>query len=220
MSGNQTRIKLTAYHEAGHAMAALREGIQVNRVVAYRGIPGKGVCTFNIRQKNPYDVESSPGSAIASWAYTLETTRSDIRIFLAGPLAHAKILGKPLRSLGAKSDLTKCLNLASRLTHLHSYVSQFAEIAPIDTENILNTERLRVRRWLAQPKVWNAVELIAGKLSLTGQMGNLYLDELIGISNTPEMQGVLNFWGRLLQIRRTKNGTIDSRYSQQATWAF
>ena len=188
-------------------MAALREGRQVVRVAAYRGIPGKGVCTFKARQKNPYNVESNPGCAINSWSHTLESTRSNIRIFLAGPLAEAKILGKPLRSLGAKSDLTKCLNLASRLSHLHSYVSQFAEIAPIDTENILNTERLFVRRWLAQPKVWNAVELIAGKLSLTGQMGNQYLDELIGISNTSEMQGVLNFWRR---IRRTKNGTMES----------
>ena len=146
MPGNQTRIRLTAYHEAGHALAALREGRQVIRVAAYRGIPGKGVCTFKARQKNPYDVESNPGSAINSWVHILETTRSDIRIFLAGPLADAKALSKPLRSIGAKSDLTKCLNLASRLTHLHSYVSQFAGIAPIDTENILNTERLLVRR--------------------------------------------------------------------------
>lgn len=207
MSGHQTRIRLTAYHEAGHALAALREGRQVKRVAAYRGKPGNGVCVFKIRQRNPYDEDSSPGSAIASWAHTLDTTRSDIRIFLAGPLAHAKILGKPLRSLGAKSDLIKCLNLASRLAHLHSYVSQFAEIAPIDTENILNTERLFVRRWLAQPKVWNAVELIAAKLSLTGQMGDQYLDELIGISNTPEMQRVLNFRRRL---GRTKNGTMES----------
>lgn len=118
----------------------------------------------------------------------MESSRSDIRIYLAGPLAQAKVLCKPLRTLGAKSDLVKCLNLASRLAQLHSYVSEFAEIAPVDTEKILNNERLFVRRWLAKPDVWNAVELIARKLSLFGAISNQFLDELVGISYSPEIQ--------------------------------
>ena len=115
--------------------------------------PGDGVCFLARKQRNQYDLAENPGSAKAAWLHTMRTTSSDIRIFLAGPLAEAKALGKPLRSLGSRSDLEKCIRLANRLECLNTFVSEFADIHELNGVDLLDDERKRVRRWLSQPRI-------------------------------------------------------------------
>ena len=102
-----------------------------------------------------------------------------MRIYLAGPLAEAKVLGKPLRSLGAREDLEFCINMSGRLNHLWAYVSQFTLLAPIDTEKLMETQRRKTRQWLAQPKVWKVIELVAKQLSVKGKLNDKELGYLI-----------------------------------------
>ncbi len=99
-SGKKLHINVAAYHEAGHALAALREGRQVSLVFAFHKYPGNGMCLYAPKPINPHDLAFNPGTAKAAWNHTLEATCAEIRIALAGPLAEAKVLGKPLRSLG------------------------------------------------------------------------------------------------------------------------
>jgi len=129
--GEQTLREVTAYHEAGHALAALREGRGVKRVYVSATNPEAGVCSHRTAIGNPYDVSHSRGSAAAAWQHTLESSCAGIRIRLAGPLAEAKILGKPLRANGAQSDLESCIYLAERLARLNSFISNYTKITSV-----------------------------------------------------------------------------------------
>jgi hypothetical protein len=180
MNATVTHINIAAFHEAGHALAALREGRQVFGLRVSTENPGNGICVHARRQRNQYDLAQNPGSANAAWLHTLKTSCSDIRIGLAGPLAEAKALGKPLRSLGSRSDLEKCIRLANRLECLNTFVSEFADIDELKRVDILDGERKRVRRWLSQPRIWNAISLAAERLSKTGQLNRQDLDNLVG----------------------------------------
>jgi hypothetical protein len=193
MNATVTHISIAAYHEAGHAMAALNEGRQVFGLRVSTENPGDGVCILARKQRNQYDLAQNPGSANAAWLHTLKTTRSDIRIGLAGPLAEAKALGKPLRSLGSRSDLEKCIRLANRLECLNTFVSEFVEIDELKGVELLDGERKRVRRWLSQPKIWNAISLAAERLSMTGQLNRQDLDNLVGRAFVKEWQFCLKF---------------------------
>jgi len=193
MNSAKTHRCVAAFHEAGHAMAALNEGRQVFGLRVSTENPGNGVCIHARKQRNQYDVVKNAGSAHAAWLHTLETTRSDIRICLSGPLAEAKALGKPLRSLGSRSDLEKCIRLANRLEALNTFVSEFVEIDELKGVDVLDSERRRVRRWLAQSKVWDSVSSIADKLSVKGTLNGRDLDSLVGVALVRERQIVLPF---------------------------
>lgn len=105
--GRRAYISVTAYHEAGHAIAGLWQGIWVEKIDVYHHTPGNGQTTFDYSGLvNPFDPNSSPGIALVAWQTEYDMTLRLMRVLLAGPLAEAKFLGKPLRSLGAKSDLT------------------------------------------------------------------------------------------------------------------
>jgi len=186
-------IDIAACHEAGHALAALREGRGVSRVFVSRTHPGNGVCWHGRRPKNPYSIDRSPGAAKAAWHHSLETTRSDLRIALAGPMAEAKALNKPLRSLGCRSDLESCLRLAWRLSDLHSYVSQFARIPPINPNLILDRERKAVRRWLGQPGTWKTIQMLARALSRSASLPSQDLEHHIGLALAGDQQPHLCF---------------------------
>jgi hypothetical protein len=193
MKATVTHINIAAFHEAGHALAALREGRQVFGLRVSTENPGDGVCIHARKQRNQYDLAENSGSANAAWLHTLKTTRSDIRIGLAGPLAEAKALGKPLRSLGSRSDLEKCIRLANRLECLNRFVTEFVDIDELKGVDILDGERKRVRRWLSQPRVWNAISLAAERLSNTGQLNRQDLDNLVGRAFVKEWQLCLKF---------------------------
>jgi hypothetical protein len=174
--GSKLYIKVTAYHEAGHAIAALYEGRDVLEVSASFSRPGNGLCRSLNTGRNPYDVTMSPGAALAAWNHTLKSTLADVRIYLAGPLAEAKILGKPLRSHGAESDLEYCMAMISKLGFLSEFISSLVNIEQIDPVALLNHERQKVRRWLAQPKVWACVRLVALNLLASGKVNRNELE--------------------------------------------
>lgn len=176
--GSKLYIKVTAYHEAGHAIAALYEGRDVLEISASFSRPGNGLCWSMNAGRNPYDVTMSPGAALAAWDHTLKTTLADVRIYMAGPLAEAKILGKPLRSHGAESDLKYCMAMITKLGSLSEFISSLVNIEQIDPVALLNHERQKVRRWLAKPKVWACVEFVAFALLVNGKVNRSELEYL------------------------------------------
>jgi hypothetical protein len=193
MNAATTHISIAAFHEAGHALAALSEGRQVFGLGVSTENPGDGICVSAVKQSNPYDLSENSGSAKAAWLHTMQTTSSDIRIFLAGPLAEAKALGKPLRSLGSRSDLEKCIRLANRLECLNTFVSEFVDIDELKGDDVLDSERKRVRRWISLPRVWNAISLAAERLSSTGKLNRQDLDNLVGRAFVNEWQFCFEF---------------------------
>lgn len=169
--GTRTHIDVAAVHEAGHALAAVREGRWIQQVQIRRDQPGAGV-VYHSRQRsrNPYDPSVGTGSARAAWLHTLDRYSADLRIKLAGPLAEAKALNQPMRSLGAYSDLNGCHGLASSLEAHWVTLRSFADIEPVGTAAWMNSQRQQVRRWLGRPKVWYLVLRVADLLARQGAL--------------------------------------------------
>ena len=172
MSSNSSHIDVTAFHEAGHVIATLAEGDRVAFVRVSRHEPGAGVTrVLNKDRKNPF--ACGQGALASAWHYVLESRLKLVRPILAGPLAEAKRLGAPLRTLGSVNDLERCLLKIEELQSHYDFLSGLGGKLPAFCPYaVLNNERSRVRRWVAQPKVWTCIRHLAEAL-----MRQEHLDE-------------------------------------------
>ena len=169
--GTKTYIGVAAWHEAGHALAAMREGRWVVAVEVSAAIPGNGVTRQLVRRRqNRFNPVSGLGSARAAWLDTLDRYLAELRVALAGPLAEAKAINRPLRSFGCHLDLEKCELLARRLQHLRECVEAEGVDCGPPIDELFNEQRKRVRRWLGRPENWGAIERIARQLTLERRM--------------------------------------------------
>jgi len=108
----------------------------------------------------------------------LQVRLSDIRITLAGPLAEAKALNQPLRSLGARSDLSICHSVIHSMTVRNRKLQELAgalsdarvELPTVNMTDLVNEQRRRVRRWLGRPTIWQAIISIADRLVEEGSL--------------------------------------------------
>lgn len=163
--GKQTHIGVAAWHEAGHALAAMREGRWLIAVEVSDTRPGAGVTKQLVkRRRNCFNPAAGAGNGRAAWENTLAAYLAEVRVNLAGPLAEAKAVNRPLRSIGAGFDLNTCRLLARRLQILRDYVESLGVDSGPPISEQFNEERNRVRRWLAQPVNWHAIERIAWQL--------------------------------------------------------
>ena len=165
MSG-RLHIEVTAYHEAGHAVAAMRAGRHVFEARVFRGSPGTGrVRHTGWRPARGYDLMQGRGAARALWTITFHQIIDEIRVCLAGPIAEAKAVGKPLRSLGGRSDFEQSRRAAERLETHWELIGEMAGVPRPKPARILNEQRAYVRRWLARPTVWRLVDRLARRLN-------------------------------------------------------
>ena len=159
-------MEVAALHEAGHAVMALLVGRPVLEARIFRRTPGAGRVSYSPPlPARGYDLQQGPGAALALWVLTEEQILDDIRMLLAGPLAEAKAVGKPLRSLGGRSDFQQCTRAVERLDGHWHVIGEMAGAPRPKPARILNEERARVRRLIARPKVWSQIERLARYLS-------------------------------------------------------
>jgi hypothetical protein len=167
MRGAQAHINAAAYHEAGHALAAMKEGVGLKFAYISRRLPGAGCVRLRKRHsvRNPFIPSAGAGAARSAWEISLQSRMSLIRLYLAGPLAEARYLGQPLRSLGAENDLLKCQHIANTLAGLHQQLdAHYADLPPFRPYERLSEERQRVRRWLGRTQTWQTITAIAEAL--------------------------------------------------------
>lgn len=163
--GSRTHIGVAAWHEAGHALAAMREGRWVVAVEVCETVPGSGVTRQLVRRRrNRFNPALGPGNARASWEDSLSRSLSDLRVILAGPLAEARAINRPLRAPGAVTDFEKCRHFVMRLEALREFVESVGVDCGAPIADRFNEERGRVCRWLAHPVNWLAIEKIACQL--------------------------------------------------------
>lgn len=193
--GKQTRMWPTAYHEAGHALAALREGREVTEVRLYPDCPDSGLTTWSGSSDHRLFRSSEPdGDLIPEWHELLQERLGDIRISLAGPLAEAKLMNKPLRALGAESDLVMCQTITHSMRVRYRHLKELVAIVAPDNSGIPETnmlelveeQRRKVRRWVARPVVWTALGDIAGQLIKQSNLGCEDLLRLTTVGGTKD----------------------------------
>ncbi len=156
-------IDLTAYHEAAHAIVGLCHGRDVKELVVLRDEPGNGWARYYPRMSDSITVEMA-GNLAAEWLATLEDYKAEIRIYLAGPLAEAKLLNTPLRSLGARSDLERAEQRYLYLKDMYEDILDFAELPHTVPKNLLAQLRRETRALIGRPEIWQMIENLAIEL--------------------------------------------------------
>ncbi len=169
--GREALLAAAARHEAGHALAVMREGFTLVAVEISGAAPGNGVTWRMSRpDRNPWDWKRGGVQAQAAWEYYSARYLAEVRVMLAGPLAEARALNKPMRSVGAGLDMARCEYLRKRLSAIREILQiQGADCGPEISERF-NRERTRVRQWLAHPTNWLAIDSIACGLRQAGRM--------------------------------------------------
>lgn len=166
----RVHLSITCWHEAGHLVVALYEGFEVTGARVSTRMPGNGAVACRRPGPTAINPALGRGNARLAWQESLERTRSRMRLALAGPLAEARVLGTPMRSLGATSDFRAAFQLAQRLRCLwEDFGAWHGAPAPVPLD-LLNQERKRVRRWLGRPDRWSLVTACARALERHGQL--------------------------------------------------
>ncbi len=177
---DQVYIDITAYHEAAHAVVALYHGRGVEEVAVSMTEPGNGWTQMSVAEKLLLD-DLAPGNIRAAWLRTEAIYSAWIRILLAGPLAEAKLLNKPLRSLGARSDLIRAQRLFERLQAIHAGLTMYASLPMAIPETRRDVFRRETRQLVARPRIWRMITALAQELI---QRESVTADELTGILQT------------------------------------
>jgi len=163
--------RITAYHEAGHAVLALRFGIAFDEVALCHTSPSAGY----VRMSSGWLVRKAAKDSHASqvtWTLVRRDTEQRIMVSLAGALAEAKLLGTQLRSDGCGSDLSKCLLLCDALGDYRRRLVEGCgmSIPEIDPPEMTDRLRRRTSRILAHPATWRAVAALASDLEGWGRL--------------------------------------------------
>lgn len=166
--GSRTYCEIAAYHEAGHAVAALLLGIRIVEVRIDHRRPGAGQTVYLVTHP-PLERPREPWTIAPSrWARSLSREQRRAVFALAGPLAEARLLGKPMRTLGSIGDLESVHQLM-RWPETQGGGQPHGAVRP-EAKLFFEAEIRRTRRILNRPPVWHAVTVIAGDLLTWGRL--------------------------------------------------
>ena len=159
------RRRITAYHEAAHAVVALRFRIPIEEVALCHVGPVNGYVQMLDVPLIP-KVARNDHSSLLTWTLVARATEQQSMVLLAGVVAEAKLLGTPLRAHCGESDLSRCLHLCwlldcYRRALVDTQAMVIPEEKPIDMANRL---RQRTRQILGHPRTWRAVTALADDL--------------------------------------------------------
>lgn len=156
--------EITAYHEAAHAVMAFRFGYPVHVVALCDQGPYAGYVAIPPGRQLIHRAIRNPRFS-ASWATLVRDTERWAMVYLAGPVAAARLMGMPMRVAGNVSDFQQCLLLCGYLNRYRKRcVRKGANIKVIDPGELANRLRRRTATILGRPEVWRAVSYLAHEL--------------------------------------------------------
>jgi hypothetical protein len=164
--------RITANHEAAHAVLALRFGIRIHHMAICKQGPLAGyvqMLSLPLVAKMKEFEDQSPEIA---WRLLLRDTEHRAMISLAGPLAEARLLGTSMRSHTCESDLASVARVCFDLGEFHSRLTNAGRLtlpmeAPAEMANRL---RRRTLKMLAHVHIWREVTALAGELGGWSQL--------------------------------------------------
>jgi hypothetical protein len=138
----------TAYHEAGHAVAAWRLGIALRRngvtIVPDKERESSG-STSLVQTVRRADIDSSGRNSIRA--------ERAVQVMLAGQIAQRRYNPRSIRHYHAESDRKSAIDLLFYFTADTKELEAWLKLLHIRTENMLSN-----------PDVWNAVKRLAAAL--------------------------------------------------------
>jgi len=157
--------RITAWHEAAHAVVAFRFGIRVDELAICPSGPLAGY----VRMLRPsmISLRSTWDDATSrlSWALVRRDTEHHVMVRLAGPIAEARLFGTPMRSHACESDLNSAIRLCDLLENYRTHLAARGVRVPAVPANDLAARLHRRTRYvLAYPRTWKAVRVLAADL--------------------------------------------------------
>ena len=159
--------RITAYHEAAHAVLGFRFGLPVDEVALCLTGRLAGYVRFSSRPlMSAVEASQCECTSELEWALLVRDTEQRAMVLLAGGLAEAKLLGTPLRSHDCESDLRKCLQLCYALCGYREHLVETTAMSlpKIDPAEMADRLRRRAQRILVHPTTWRAVTTLARDL--------------------------------------------------------
>ena len=155
--------RITAYHEAAHAVIAFRFGIPIHEIALCRTGPLQGYVRFFGAANESNTASAKNYLSDLEWSLFVRRAEQEIMVLMAGALAEARLLNSKLRAHGCMSDLSRsmgaCYMIDDYRRHLvQTHAKVISVEQPIDMANRL---RRRTRQILAHPNTWRAVSALA-----------------------------------------------------------
>lgn len=147
------RLESTAYHEAGHAVMAVHEGVALLNVSIVSDGDSQGRAGFS----NPLSTFQLDVEITTKSRWRMEKL---VRVWLAGPEAQKRFNPRSWRRYHGEDDFKKAVD------RIGYFATSNDEI-----EAYLRLLEIQVRQKLALSRVWQAVEALAGELLEHRELG-------------------------------------------------
>ena len=130
MTRNERRLEAVAYHEAGHAFMAWKEGVRIHRLSI---VPDEST-NGRVKHESPLkgvrlDIDNSGRARVRA--------EKHIRIYLAGPIAQRKHRPSSWRQWHGRSDHDEAADLIFRVTGSDEEANAYIKRLSIQTSNML-----------------------------------------------------------------------------------
>lgn len=157
----QKSLEATAYHEAGHAVIAWREGIKIKEISI---VPDKKTLGHVNHDSILKRINMDSGRSKIIW----ERGQKIIKISLAGIIAQRKYSPRSVRNYHDHSDYQNAAEVGNKMVGTIRQLDALLKFLSITVEDTLNL------KW-----IWEKVEILADKLSQLKRMSGEDAEELI-----------------------------------------